>query len=257
MSRPNPSAVQTTRLLGALLALCAFALPAAAQTEEQLPDAQTIISKYVEALGGAEALEKTRTVKISGTMELPQGAEATFESYYGKDRFYRKMELPGGAIYEQGYNGETAWEKNPSPGLGNRKLQGTEQEDFVRRMNHLDMLTWGEDFAGEIRTKSQGISVRGVECCEVEFVPTSGNKVSRFFAQDTGLLIKMATILDTPNGGVAVDIFYSDYKDFQGTKMAMKRSQEVNGTQISFVFGEVEVLDAFPEALEVVPDDVG
>lgn len=254
--RTRRSLAQTLLGLFAVLAvLNVCSAPVAAQTDE-LPEAQTILKKYVDALGGADALEGMRTLKTTGKIEFTGDIQTDFVAYFGKDRFYRKMDWPGDAVYEQGYNGEVAWEKNPSPQLGNRILDENERTDFIRRMDHLDMLAWGEGFDGEIETKAKDVSVRGVDCYEVEFAPTSGNRVSRYFAQDSGLLIKVATLLDSPNGALAVDIFYDDYKDFNDGKMSMKRTQEISGNQLVFVIEKAEVLDEFPKEFEAVPDDV-
>ncbi len=242
-------------ICGTLVLLSLCSAPAVAQTED-LPAAQTIIKKYIDALGGKDTLEGMRTIKTTGVIQFPNGQETEFEAYFGKDRVYRKMAWPGDAVYEQGYNGEVAWEKNPSPQLGNRILDEKERTDFIRRMDHLDMLTWGEDFEGEIETKAKDVSVRGVDCYEVEFAPSSGNRVTRYFDQDSGLLIKVATLLDAPNGALAVDIFYSDYQDFNGGKMAMNRTQEISGNQLAFLTSKVEALDEFPKEFEAVPDDV-
>lgn len=246
-------AVRLRRFAGLFTAfalLVAIASPAAAQ--DDLPPASAIIQKYIDALGGTDALKSMATVKGTGKIDV-NGQQFDFVAYYGPQRFYRKMDFPNDAVYEQGYNGEVAWEKNPS--MGNRKLEGAEKADFVRRMDHLDMLTWS-DFPGKITTKAKDISVRGVNCYQVDFDPKEGNSVSRYFAQDSGLLIKVATILESPNGPVAVDIFYDDYKDFQSGKMSMKRTQEIGQGVISFTFEKVEVLDKFPAEFEKVPAEV-
>src|ERR1700754_3372217 len=103
--------------------------PAPAKTPDAkpataLPNADQIIAKYVQAIGGKAAIEKHTSRQEKGTFDLPaMGVSAPMESYSkAPNKTVFTIDIPGFGMVQRGYNGTTGWESNPQTGL--RDLSG-------------------------------------------------------------------------------------------------------------------------------------
>ena len=98
--------------LAALLIGCA-AIPASAQ------DAQSLISKNLEARGGAAAIDAIKTVTFEGRTILPGDFELSLKSTQarlgGSDALKLDLGVQG-LDFVQAYDGEGAWKINPFQG---------------------------------------------------------------------------------------------------------------------------------------------
>jgi len=86
-------------------------------TSEMGQDADAIIEKMIEALGGREALEGIKDTTISGDMEIIQmGINGSMTMYHKEpNKFRQDMEFMGMAVTNS-FDGEVAWMINPQTG---------------------------------------------------------------------------------------------------------------------------------------------
>src|SRR4029077_1775538 len=83
-----------------------------------LPAADQILAKYIQALGGEQALRKVTTRTITGTQYIPTGPGGTVPTPAAVERYQKAPNLavtiyraPAYAI-SQGYDGTTAWSQD-------------------------------------------------------------------------------------------------------------------------------------------------
>jgi len=110
------------------LGLLTFAAPAAAQ-ETISPD--ELIEKHIAALGGREALEKVKSMVMTGSFELPaMGASGTINVYAkAPNKRVAVINVDGfGEIY-QGFDGERGFSVSP---MGSVDASGQMLEDMKR-----------------------------------------------------------------------------------------------------------------------------
>ena len=99
----------------AALAVSLLAPRAGAQA---LPDAKELIAKYNKAVGG-EAWKAHKSAKMKAVLEVPaQGVRAEIEAMniFATKNFIMKTDLPGLGQMLAGYDGATAWSKDPMQG---------------------------------------------------------------------------------------------------------------------------------------------
>ena len=80
-------------------------------TQAQEMNAEAIMKAHIKALGGMEAMDKVRTIKVGGSMSMYMGDEllGTFELVWvvGK-KFYQKIDL-GVLVSNSAWNGTVGW----------------------------------------------------------------------------------------------------------------------------------------------------
>ncbi|HKP72238.1 MAG TPA: hypothetical protein VJT82_04825 [Pyrinomonadaceae bacterium] len=99
------------------------ALTASAQT----PTADDIISKHVAALGGAEKLKATKTLRMTGRMTVGPGIEAPIVIEYKRPGSTRLDLTLQGMTATQAYDGKTGWSINPFQGSKNAEPMGEDE----------------------------------------------------------------------------------------------------------------------------------
>src|SRR5262245_24738911 len=97
-----------------------------------LPSADEILEKYVKALGGKEAIEKTTSRSAKGSFEIEaMNLTGTFEHYQkAPDKFANLFTIPGVGGGGQVFDGAKGWDSNPMTGL--RELSGEELATLKR-----------------------------------------------------------------------------------------------------------------------------
>jgi photosynthetic reaction center cytochrome c subunit len=186
-----------------------------------LPEVDQILNKYVEALGGKAAIEKTRTRILKGTIEahlLPNSPIEIVQQAPDKIQFV--ITTPKGVITE-GYNGAEGWVSDPRGvrPLDDTALAALKQEADIYRGLHL----------AERYTRMR---VRGREKVRdrdayVVFATTPDRQTDRlYFDVETGLLLRSVTYIQTVIGAIPETTDYDDYRAVDGVKIPFKVHRE-------------------------------
>ena len=166
--------------------VAAAIIPAVAQTAPQaaMPTVDEILDKYVQAIGGKDAVQKITSRVSKGTFELEQmPGDATTEIYQkAPNKTFTNTESASFGAYKRGFNGTVGWQDNPQAGLG--EITGGQLADMKR----------GADFYRDIklkeiypkRTLKGKESVNGKDAYVVELTPTEGSAETWSFDADTG-----------------------------------------------------------------------
>jgi hypothetical protein len=180
-----------------------------------LPSVDQILAKYVEALGGEQALRKVTGRVITGTQYIPTGPGGTVPTPASVEKYQKAPNLavtiyraPAYAISE-GFDGTTAWSQN--------------QAGRVTEPVKLDIgrAARAADFYEPLDLKRQyaQITVRGIENVNgrdaylVVGVPQGDKPESLYFDTQTGLLLRKQTVLPTPIGDSPFQTDFEDYRD--------------------------------------------
>jgi uncharacterized protein DUF620 len=204
------------RALGlATLALAVSAGAASAQ-QSNLPPAQQLVEKYVQAIGGRDAIARLQARHETSEVSMPaMGMTMTVESYAARpNKQVTRMEMSGMQI-AQGYNGEVAWASDPM--RGPRLLTGTELAQ-VQDLSAFDLLF---DFAHAFRSMETigERTIDGQPCWNVRMTAERGSVMEVCFDKATGLVTGSHSVRHTEMGDVPVDATYSEYREFDGVKM--------------------------------------
>lgn len=183
-----------------------------------LPPAQEILDRCIEATGGKAALEKLRTRVMTGTIEvLAMGASGKFEVRAKAPNLQTSaLEFTGLGTVREGYDGKVAWTAAPFQGV--REKAGAELARAQRTMWFPRELHFGKAYT-KVETKAAG-KIGTQATWVVEGTPQNGKPDRLHFDQKTGLLLREEALVETAVGELAFEVNFSDYRDFDGVKVA-------------------------------------
>jgi photosynthetic reaction center cytochrome c subunit len=207
-----------------------------------VPSADQILAKYVDALGGASAIGKLSTRVEKGTINLGgrQLPIEIFSKVPGKRRTV--IHLPNGDSVTT-YDGTSGWTSAPDRPV--RDIPGPEIAS-ARPEVDLQLPIRFSQFFTEVKTgKAEKIGDHDVY---VVSGLVAGEPAAKFyFDERSGLLLRMLRYVDSPLGRNPTQIDYSDYRDQGGAKLAFQRAVARPGArfiiQIEEARGNVPVDD--------------
>jgi len=248
-------------LLAAAPGLSAIEPPASApasqptaKPETNLPEAKTLMEKYLNAIGGADRLKQIKSRQVTLTMEVAAaGMKGRTQIYQMPPAMaYAETELPQIGKVLQGSDGETVWESSVI--MGTRILTGAEKAAFLRGMRFNADYDYADLFKSMTTTGVDKIDGRPVFV--VDLVTTDGAKETRLFDQESGLLVGMRTTTNSPMGEIASETVLSDYRDVGGVKMPFKMVVKAMQNEMVTMIEKAELDVPIPAERFNLPDDV-
>ena len=200
---------------------------AATDATTSLPSADEIFAKYLQAIGGAEAVAKNTTRAEQGIVEGPRNPHATIETYRkAPDKAYAVLHTSNGDVFE-GVDGKAGWGKR-----ANGQVVDESGDELARSIQ------WAAFYPGEqFEEDYSRFQVRGTEKIEgheayevMAWWPVGG--VDRlYFDTRSGLLLRISHLIESPLGAVPLQTDYDDYRDVNGLKIPFKvRVARMDGT---------------------------
>lgn len=194
-----------------------------AKPDVALPSVDEVLTKFVKATGGKEALEKLNSRVVKGSFEIEaMGVSGGFQSYAkAPNKNAVIVDVPGFGTVHNVFDGTTAWESNPQAGL--RELTGAELA--AQKRDH--------DFYQPLHLKNHypKMVVKGTEkvgsavAVVVEATPAEGGPEKFYFDVDSGLLLRQDAERETAQGKMAVEVYFENYKEVDGVKIAHTTKQ--------------------------------
>jgi hypothetical protein len=180
-----------------------------------LPAVDTILGKYVDALGGAEAIRKVTSRTITGTQYIPTGPGGVVPTPAAVERYLKAPNLSltvyRTATYaiSQGFDGTTAWSQDQ-----NGRVVDAISLDTARARRAADFhepLNLKQEYA---QMTVEGVEiVNNREAYVVVATPKGDTPERLYFDTRTGLLLRKLTVLPTPIGRSPFQTDFDDYRD--------------------------------------------
>jgi hypothetical protein len=225
--------------------------PAAAK----LPPAKDIIAKYVQAIGGKEAILKYTAMRGKGTFELSvQGQNSTGELEVLRakpNKQVAKISIRDLGQIVAGFDGKTGWWI--VPGAGPMLLQGRmldQARDDAIFYNQLHEESNYQSMETEALTQFEGR-----ECYQVKLVFKSGREVTEFYDVKTGLLAGYKAMQESLQASLEVTSRLSDYKKFGDWLQPTKLTQKMAGIDQTITIASV-TYDPIPDSEFEPPAEV-
>lgn len=199
--------------------------------QDNLPDAEAVFERHIEAAGGRKAAEAIKSRTFRGTY---RGAPFTSTARVlihqkAPNLLYIRVQQPAGLLLETGYDGERAWQR--IDGGGSRILTGPAAASQVESADILGEVNYKERY-GEMQTMARvplpdgsgsGILVRVVS-------NTTHGEQLLIFSEETGLYAaRRGTDGSTTQDGRTIysQYLHSDYQEHGGVLFPMKQVQLV------------------------------
>ncbi|MFA3783985.1 M16 family metallopeptidase [Melioribacteraceae bacterium 4301-Me] len=197
--------------------------------------AQSILNKYIEAIGGKDNLLKIKdkTTKLSGSI---QGMNLTLTMYQKlPNKLYQVLDA-GVFKQETIFNGK----KGKVVGMG-QTIEMTPQQ--IEKMKAESSMHWYLDIDSlGVKMELSGMeNINGKNAYKVTFTTADGSKIVRYFDTDTGFLIREVNTVDTPQGSFTQTLDFGDYREVQGVKYPFKLSQNLGPNTIDLTVSSIEV----------------
>ena len=247
-------------LAGALALTFAALVPNDAGAQD-LPMAQEIIDRYVEAIGGREAATAAIATRTTGSFEIPamglNGELEVVQSAEGAQ--VTKVTVPGMGEILSGYTGEVGWSMDPMAGA--RLLEGGELDTAREQSDRLYGVRDASLFESFETTGENEYD--GEACWEVSYVWLSGRQATECYSKDSGLVLAITTTQETPMGDIEVLSRLEDYQQFGELMLPTVMTQSMMGQQQVMRIGDVEIgeidlsLLELPAAIQTLIDAGG
>ena len=186
------------------------------------PAAEQLMDRYVQALGGADAIQRiaSRSEQTTITLVSVEGRQFPFEILAkGPDKLLQVTHRPEGDGFTA-YDGHLAWTKGPGGVASDMSPAAADYFKFDADLHlplHLkQMFTRLQVGPTEVIGGRRARAVIGLH----EGQPP----VTFYFDEGSGLLLRMVRFTSTPLGPNPWQIDYTDYRDQGGVKIPFHRS---------------------------------
>lgn len=220
---------------------------------QDLPPAGELIDRYVEALGGREAILANQSSHMTGNFTVPAaGMTGGLEIYSGPDdQMLTIITIPGLGESRSGFNGEVAWSVDPM--MGPRVLDGAELEAMQDQAGAEASLR--DESLFDTRETVELTEMNGEACYKVRLQWKSGRETYDCFSVESGLLIGTVIVQESPMGAVEVTTFLGDYKQFGDLWSPTSMRQQIMGQEQTMTIESIEFGDLDPALFEL-PEEI-
>ena len=186
---------------------------------EEVALVEQIFTRYTEAVGGQEAIDRVTSYKTKGTFELA-GRRGSIE-IWGKDpnKNLTVLEFPVVGTIKKGFDGETQWVQTPAG-----TVTDSSEQEIAEVERDADIYR-----AGKIKNLYEKVKLErkawlsGRDVYMIEGIPAKGPSEKLFFDIENGLLVRWDMARKHPKRGtVFVKVHLDDYKDVDGVKVPHK-----------------------------------
>lgn len=235
------------------VALAAFLFAPIVAAAQATPSADEVFARYVNAIGGKDAVMQVSSIKSTGKVEMPgTGIAGTFESFAAPHRIVTKMTIAGVGEIATGFDGAVAWEVNPMQGprikSEKEKVSAQEEADF-----YASILFLKERFQSAETVGSADFG--GEKTWQIKTVLKSGKVVNEFFSTETGLKVGSQSTSTTDAGSTNVITVESEYKQFGALKRATRSEMTTGARKVVVTLTDVQ-LGELPETAFALPEPV-
>lgn len=209
-----------------------------------LPSAESLLDRFVEATGGKQAYAAHKTEIARGTVTMAaMGIKGTLVRYASEpDHYLVVMEIPGIGKVLSGVKDGIAWESSDL--MGARIKSGVERAEALREARFNSYAVWRELYP-KVETTGEE-SVNGEDCYKVVMTPVEGSAETVYLSKKNGLGVKLTVTASTQMGDLPAELLFSDYKRFGGVLMPARITEKSAGQEIVIVLDSVEVNSAIP-----------
>ena len=190
----------------------------AAAAAKPLPSSDAILDKYLQAVGGREAVEKITSRVEKASLTTPNGQEVSIDIYAkAPDKRISMMHMKEGDSVTA-FDGHQGWLSNPG-----RPVRPMSEQD-----NNVAKLDADLHFAADVKQLFANFHVFESDKIgdrEVYLVVASNEgkpPVRLYFDAQSGLLVRMIRYTETPLGRNPSQVDFADYRDSDGVKIPFR-----------------------------------
>ena len=184
--------------------------------------ADGVISKYIEHIGGKQKWSTIKTMVISGNYNYG-GMVFPFKSFSKAPNRYKYIVTSNGKSFEQAFDGVEGW-----------KIDGFKNETKKTILTGKSATAMANEADVDIQSPLINYKLKGhtaileghdtvdsQQCFKIKVITNNGDTDRYFFSADNFELLKKQSISKNEElDSSLVDIFYSDYREINGIRIA-------------------------------------
>jgi Photosynthetic reaction centre cytochrome C subunit len=183
-------------------------------TPPALPGVDAILAKYVSAVGGQDAVGRVSTVVLKGTDTRSENRVSTIElSIKGPDKLHI-VRTTGGTTARQGFDGAAGWTATDA---GVQSV-GADIAARLRRAVTLYSPIKILDPPGRLSVTGRD-TIGSRTAYVVESHPAPATTLRYAFDSETGLLLRVTTLVETRVMPLPDQMDFEDYREVAGVRM--------------------------------------
>ena len=193
----------------------------------EMPTAEEVLKKYVEATGGEQAYRGMKSQTATGDFAMPDlgvtgGEFKVFQR--APDKLVTVVTIPGLGQIQQGVIGDLAYETGDV--APTRLLGPSERSALARSADPLAAVTPEKYYSS---MEVAGVEpVDGKDAYRVVLTPKDGGEPGEsYYDVETGLLVKSVETSDSPQGKVRAETTLSDYREVSSGGLTMKQPHKL------------------------------
>lgn len=197
--------------------------------------AESIIEKYISAIGGKENLLKVKDRTTTMTAKV-QGFDVNSTIYQkAPNKYLMKLSFAG---MEQSmlFDGVKGMQKSP---MGESVLEGSELEE----------MQFEAEMAGIVKLNEMGVKLEflasqklnGKDVYKIKLKLKGGSEIIHYYDQVSSLRVREERTLSTPQGQFVQTIDLDDYREVNGVKYPYLMTQSVAGMVIPMTVTKIEL----------------
>jgi photosynthetic reaction center cytochrome c subunit len=184
-----------------------------------MPGADQILDKYLQAVGGADALAKVSSRVEKGTLNF-SGHESSAEIYAkAPDKRIAVIHMPEGES-TTAYDGHVGWLANR--GRPPREMTGSDLDAMKLDADFYYLATDAKRMFQRLRVDEHPEKVGDHEAYVIFAITPGHPPVRLFFDKQSGLLLREIRYTQTPLGRLPDQIDYADYREANGVKVPFR-----------------------------------
>jgi hypothetical protein len=199
--------------------------PAPSRNEKAaaLPSVDEVIARYVEALGGKDALAKLTSKVVTGNVITSEGTVVMREMDNAAPDMMVDIRHSGSEFgdFSEGFDGTAGWRK------GNRGVGDLNGEPLAQAQMDAQFLP-----ALKIKDLYTKLTVAGQEKSDPEpaYVVAgvsviTGKRERLYFGVQSGLLLRQSVVTENYVGSITTDTYFEEYRTINGIKTPMLVSE--------------------------------
>jgi len=232
---PRPMSTPGLRQSEPPLAMAGTSEPEQKPDLSKLPPASEVIEKYVQAIGGKEAIRRVSSRVEKGNVTM-FGRQFSVEIVAQAPAKYREtMDLPKGKDITV-YDGREGW--MAFPGRPVREM-GSADVDAARMDGDLMFPTDATNVFTELRVAKPEI-IDGRVAYQILGIRAGQPPAQLYFDEQSGLLVRLERYAESPLGLYPTQVNYSDYRSVDGVKIPFRITTARPGSSVAIQLNSVQ-----------------
>jgi photosynthetic reaction center cytochrome c subunit len=212
------------------------------------PSAQTILDKYLAAVGGADAVQKIRTRVQTGNIQVGD-KKVPIEIYSEAPNKRLSTSHMGANASVTAYNGETGWLSTPN-GI---RLMSVAEQKAASIDAQLYFPVWLPKAYQEFKV-APGEEIEGKATYLISANDKDELPLNLYFDQQSGLLLRLIRFAETPLGRNPTQIDYADFRAVDGLKIPYRWTLARPNGRFTIQIDDVQQNVAVDDKLFIAPN---